>query len=450
MLTILRNAWKIPELRGKLVFTLIIIILYRLGTSVPVPFIDSYVLSDMFAAHGDTILGFMNILSGQAFERATLFALSISPYITASIVMQLLTIAIPALERLSKSGEEGKKKISQITRYATVALGLITGYGYYIFLLNGGALLPAGRTFFGGTVIVACYVAGASLIMWLGEKINESGIGNGISIILFANIISVLPVATANTVSRIWYAVVDLANDAEGASLGVVINEIVIALVILAVALVIVAFVVFMSNAERRIPIQYSKRVVGRKMYGGQNTHLPIKVNMSGVMPIIFASSIVSIPITIITFMGGDRASTGVMGFIHDFFSPTSVLYIVLTFLLIIAFSYFYISISFNPIEVSNNIKKNGGFIPGIRPGKPTSDFISKILRKIVFIGGLFLAVIAAFPLTANAISFAITMQGSAIAFGGTSLLIVVGVALETTREMEAQMTMRHYKGFLE
>ncbi|MCL2095886.1 MAG: preprotein translocase subunit SecY [Oscillospiraceae bacterium] len=448
MFATFRNAFKIPELRSKLIFTLIVVILYRLGTAIPVPFIDPVAMSTLFSEAGDTIFGYLNILSGNAFSQATLFALGIGPYITSSIVMQLLTIAIPALEKLQKSGEDGRKKITQITRYLTVVLGVITGYGYYVTLANGGVL--TNRHWFAGIVIVTCYSAGTSLIMWLGEKINESGIGNGISIILFANIVSRLPSGVFGQISNIIYPIT--SGNVTGNVAGAVAFEILTGLVILSVALVIVAFVVFMSNAERRLSVQYSKRVVGRKMYGGQSTYLPMKVNMSGVMPIIFASSMVSIPITVISFTSGGQSPTG--GFtrvLWNLFSTTSPLYIVLTFAFIIAFSYFYIAISFNPLEVSNNLMKNGGFIPGIRPGKPTTAYITKILNKIVLIGGLFLGAVAVFPLIVNAVSSAFNLGTfGAIAFGGSSLLIVVGVALETTREIEAQMTMRHYKGFLE
>ena len=449
MLTTFRNAFKIPELRLKLIFTLIVVILYRLGASIPVPFVDSTMMSELMASQGDSIFGYLNILSGNAFSQATLFALSISPYITSSIIMQLLTIAIPALEKMQKSGEDGRKQITQITRYVTVLLGIITGYGYYVTLANGygsGKSFLTNNHWFSGIVIVTCYSAGSALIMWLGEKINENGIGNGISIILFANIVSRLPSGVAQQIE-------DLVYTATGGSSANVASDMLFKIiqmaVVLVVALLIVAFVVFMSNAERRLPVQYSKRVVGRKMYGGQSTYLPMKVNMSGVMPIIFASSMVSIPATVIGFINNNP--TGALKVFKDLFSPTSPLYIVLTFVLIIAFSYFYIAISFNPLEVSNNLMKNGGFIPGIRPGKPTTTYITKILNKIVLIGGLFLGAVAVFPLIVNAVSKAFNVGTfGAIAFGGSSLLIVVGVALETTREIEAQMTMRHYKGFLE
>ena len=454
MITTFRNAFNIPELRKKLIFTLIIVLLYRLGASIPVPFVDPAGMSRLLESAGDTIFGYLNILSGNAFSQATLFALGIGPYITSSIVMQLLTIAIPALEKLQKSGEDGRKKITQITRYLTVALGVITGYGYYVTLANGMVDQSGMRVsfltnnhWFSGIVIVTCYTAGTSLIMWLGEKINENGIGNGISIILFANIVSRLPSgAAAQIQSLVYTATSGTATNVAGA----VAIELIRIVVIIAVALLIVAFVVFMSNAERRLPVQYSKRVVGRKMYGGQSTYLPMKVNMSGVMPIIFASSMVSIPITVISFIN-PNPTDGPARVLWNIFSTTSPLYIIMTFGLIIAFSYFYIAISFNPQEVSNNLMKNGGFIPGIRPGKPTVSYITRILNKIVLIGGLFLGAVAVFPLIINAVSSAFNWGTfGAIAFGGSSLLIVVGVALETTREIEAQMTMRHYKGFLE
>jgi preprotein translocase subunit SecY len=378
-----------------------------------------------------SIFQYLNILSGDAFSKATLFALSISPYITSSIVMQLLTIAIPALEKLQKSGEEGQKKITQITRYVTVALGLITAYGYYMYMRNYGVLTDKG--IFAAIVIIACYSAGTALIMWLAEKINENGIGNGISLILFANIVSSGPTIIAMLISYITSPILR--------SWGTVIAEVIIIL-----SVVIVVFVVFVTNSERRLPVQYAKKVVGRKMYGGQSTNLPIKLNMSGVMPIIFANSIVALPSTIALLFPTPKEGSFWYGF-QRFFSYSSWFYSILFFILIIAFAYFYIAISFNPIEVSNNLKKNGGFIPGIRPGKPTSDYITKVLGRITLIGAIFLGIIAVFPLIVNIASG--SSLGS-IAFGGSSLLIVIGVVLETFREIEAQMTMRHYKGFLE
>jgi len=374
-----------------------------------------------------SIFQYLNILSGEAFSKATLFALGIQPYITSSIVMQLLTVAIPALEKMQKQ-EDGKKKITQITRYVTVGLGLIMAYGYYMYMRSNKVLID--ESLFAAIVMIACYSAGTALIMWLGEKINESGIGNGISIILFANIVS----------SGVTMATVILNYLTSG------ISGIIIAVVIVVVALAIVTFVVFITNSERRLPVQYAKKVVGRKMYGGQSTNLPIKLNMSGVMPIIFANSIVSIPSTI-ALMFPTPAEGSFWYNLQHFFSFQSWFYAALFFVLIIAFAYFYIAISFNPVEVSNNLKKNGGFIPGIRPGKPTSDYITKVLGRITLIGALFLGFVAVFPLVVNMASG--SRLGS-IAFGGSSLLIVIGVVLETSRELEAQMTMRHYKGFLE
>lgn len=431
MLKTLQNAWKIPELRKKLIFTVVIVLLYRLGAVLPVPYINGDYLKEalMYGSDG-SIFQYLNILSGSAFAQATLFALSISPYITASIVIQLLTVAIPALERLSKDGEEGKKKLTQITRVVTVVLGLVTAFGYYMYMRNiGDNNVLTDRSVFAAVVIIGCYVAGTALVMWLAEKINEHGIGNGISIILFANILS----------SGFSIVGTFIGYIKEG-PWGIVIVE---AMII--VSLAIITFVVFITESERRLPIQYAKKVVGRKMYGGQSTHLPIKLNMSGVMPIIFANSIIALPATLALIIRPTEGS--LWDKFVNLFSSDSWLYAVLFMILIVAFAYFYISISFNPVEVSNNLKKNGGFIPGIRPGKPTSDYISKVLGRIVLIGAFFLCIVAALPLIANIISGG-ALQG--IAFGGSSLLIVVGVALETTRELEGQMTMRHYKGFLE
>ena len=438
MLKTLRNAWAVPEIRKKIIFTLFIIVLYRIGSQIPVPFVDAEKLNLLMSSSlngSGSVLEYLNILSGNAFARATLFALSITPYITASIVMQLLTIAIPALERMSKEGEEGRKKINQITRVVTVVLGLITAYGYYTYLGTAGydvlidSSLP---NWFRAVVIIACYSAGAALIMWLGEKINEKGIGNGISIILFINIISRAPSAAMT----LWNWCTD----------GV--TGVIKALVALVIAIAAVAFVVFITNSERRISVQYAKKVVGRKMYGGQSTNLPIKLNMAGVMPIIFANSIVALPGTIALMFGKTTSNTE--GFLKGFlsiFNYDSIFYVVIFVVLIVLFSYFYIAISFNPVEVANNLRNNGGFVTGIRPGKPTSDYITKILNKITLIGALFLSIVAAAPLIIN---MAAGNAVSGLAFSGTSVLIIIGVALETARELEAQVTMRHYKGFLE
>ena len=439
MFTTLKNAWRIPELKKKLLFTLFIIVLYRLGANILVPYVDPHVLSDTTAIFSGNIFQFLNMLSGGALAQATLLALGVSPYITASIVMQLLTIAIPALERLSKEGEEGRKKITAMTRVVTVALALITSIGYAIFLKSNNLLVVEDPTFFHYMVIVSCYCAGAALVMWLAEKINDSGIGNGISMILFANIIAgafSMVNSLINTVVQngkfVWWGLLLAIGEA-------------------VILIAIVMLIVWMTNAERRIPIQYAKRVVGRKMYGGQNTNLPIKVNMSGVMPIIFSNSIVAIPATFAMLFGGANATTGFAGFINKYFNSTSWAYLVVFLVLLIAFAFFYIAISFNPVEVANNLKSNGGVIPGIRSGRPTVEFIKKVLNRITFIGAILIAVVAGFPMIINNIAAAFgTTMFSALAFGGSSMMIVVGVALETVRELEAQMSLRNYKGFLD
>ena len=439
MFTTLKNAWRIPELKKKLLFTLFIIVLYRLGANILVPYVDPHVLSDTTRLFSGSIFQFLNMLSGGALAQATLLALGVSPYITASIVMQLLTIAIPALERLSKEGEEGRKKITAMTRVVTVALALITSIGYAIFLKSNNLLVIEDPTFFHYMVIVSCYCAGAALVMWLAEKINDNGIGNGISMILFANIIAgafSMVNSLINTVVQngkfVWWGLLLAIAEA-------------------AILVGIVMFIVWMTNAERRIPIQYAKRVVGRKMYGGQNTNLPIKVNMSGVMPIIFSNSIVAIPATFAMLFGGANAETGFAGFINKYFNSTSWAYLVVFLILLIAFAFFYIAISFNPVEVANNLKSNGGVIPGIRSGRPTVEFIKKVLNRITFIGAVLIAVVAGFPMIVNNIATAFELDiFSALAFGGSSMMIVVGVALETVRELEAQMSLRNYKGFLD
>ena len=430
MFQTLKNAWKVPELKSKLLFTLVIVILYRIGSVLPVPFVSPDVLTSFNQATAGSIFQYLNILSGDAFGRASLFALGVSPYITSSIVIQLLTIAIPALERLAKEGDEGKKKLTALTRLVTVALALITAIGYAIYLKNNGWLLT-GSNIFALIVIIACYCAGAALVMWLAEKINENGIGNGISMILFAGIVARGPAI----VSSLWSM---MFKDGKFSILGLL-----LVILSLAISLAIVGFVVFMTHSERRIPIQYAKKTVGRKMYGGQASNLPIKLNMSGVMPIIFANSIVAIPATIASFFPNSKFWQSV----NNFFNYNSIIYVVLFLILIIAFSYFYIAISFNPVEVANNLKKNGGSIPGIRPGRPTSDYITRVLNRITLIGAFFLAFIAVFPMIVNMVSGG---QFAGLAFGGSSLLIVVGVALETVRDLEAQMSLRHYKGFLE
>ncbi len=429
MLETLKNAWKIEELRKKILFTLLIVLLYRIGNAIPVPFVNVDALKMYFTQLENTMLGFMNVLSGGAFSSATIFALSIQPYINASIIIQLLCIAIPALERLSKEeGEEGRKKIASITRYATVGIGLLMGFAYFMLIKNNGLLVAeAQNNVWAAIVIILTFTSGSALIMWLGEQITEFGIGNGISIILFASIISRLPSSIISTIRNVasgslpWW---------------------VAALMYLG-ALAIIVLIVFVNDAERRLPVQYAKRVVGRKMYGGQSTHLPMKVNMSGVMPIIFASSIGTLPATIAGLTG---AKSG--GWVDTWFGNSSLIYAVIYFLLIIFFAYFYSTIQFNPIEVSNNLKKNGGYIPGFRPGKPTSEFIQKVLNKITLFGALYLGIIAVVPILISHFSNAAQLTG--LSLGGTSIMIAVGVALETVRALEAQMLMRNYKGFLD
>ena len=445
MIQTIKNAWKIPELRKKIMFTIFALLIFRLGTAVPVPFVDTELLGDYLGAMSDSIFGLMNAMSGGAFASATVFALGVQPYINSSIIIQLLTVAIPALERLQKEGgEEGRKKLAAITRYTTVGIALLQGFGYFTLLrvgTNGQSLLQLGdmNIVWAGIVIVLSFTAGSAFVMWLGEQITEFGIGNGISIILFAGIVSRVP----SMVQTMWIGV--QASFLESPGAGTFVLPWWGALLIVIGMLAIVVLIVFISNAERRLPVQYAKRMVGRKMYGGQSSHIPMKVNMSGVMPIIFAQSIASLPATIGMFAGWTTESDGFGGGLMRVFDTTGVLYSVIYFLLILGFSYFYSTMQFNPIEVANNLKKNGGFIPGFRPGKPTSDFIAKVLGKITLFGALYLAVIAIAPI----ITGAVIGQGG-LAIGGTSVIIVVGVALETTKALEAQMLMRHYKGFLE
>ena len=478
MFQTLKNAWKIPELKNKLLFTLLIVLLYRIGASIPLPWVSNEIYSAFQSAASGSMFQYLNLLSGDAFSRATLFALSVSPYITASIVMQLLTIAIPALERMAKDGENGKKKITAITRVVTVALALITAYGYTLYLENwdldmytSGIQSPmlytgggAAQLWFCRITLILCYCAGASLIMWLAEKINEKGIGNGISIILFANIVARVPQYLTSTIPSICeYLTYNVEQQVVSTILYVLIY-------ILSVAAIVAmfGFVVWFTGSERRIPITYAKRVVGRKMYGGQSSSLPLKLNMSGVMPIIFANSIVALPATAAAFFTyvpkkGDLLyfAKDFIAWLNDFFaqmtdvlSYTSPLYLIIFIALIIAFSYFYITISFNPVEVANNIQNNGGSVPGIRPGRPTIEYIKKILNRVTLIGGLFLCVVSGLPLLVTIIVNLIDANAAAsmseLAFGGSSLLIVVGVALETVRELEAQITLRNYKGFLD
>ena len=446
MIKTVRNAWKVPELRGKLLFTVFALLIFRLGSAIPVPFIDTATLSQHIQAQSASIFSLLNVMSGDAFAQATLFALSIQPYINSSIIIQLLTIAIPALERLQKEGgEEGKKKIAAITRYATVAIALIQAFGYYT-LINYYGLVDKG--IWPAIVIIAAFVAGSAFLMWLGEQITEFGIGNGISIILFAGIVARGP----NMVYSIYTGVVNWVNGVTYTeqNQAMVLHPAFILLILVGM-LLLVTFIVFMDGAERRIPVQYAKRVVGRKMYGGQSSHLPVKLAMSGVLPIIFAQSIASIPATIGMFVpSAQTKGSGWYNFLQ-IFDSRGVFYSIVYFLLIILFSYFYNTVQFNPIEVANNLKKNGGFVPGFRPGKPTSDFISKVVSRLTLFGALYLAVVALLPTIVGNIMLAVgSSAGRSLAIGGTSVIIVVGVALETVKALEAQLMMRHYKGFLE
>ena len=421
MIETLRNAWKIPELRKKLMFTALVLLLYRIGNVVPVPFIDVAALTSYFdSVLGDTILGLYNAMSGSAFSNGTVLALSIQPYINASIIIQLLTVAIPALERMAKEeGEEGKKKLTMITRCSTVGLGLLMGWAFYSMLNNYGVITKSG--FLPGLVIVLAFTAGSAVVMWLGEQINEFGIGNGISMILFANIISGLPSGLSTMLGMGWWAIL-------------------VAIVMVALVL----FIIFVNDAERRIPIQYAKRVVGRKIYGGQSTNLPIKVSMSGVMPVIFAQSICSFPATICAFFGITAASG--KWWYDLFFSNTSWIYAACYFVMIFFFGWFYAAIQYDSVEIANNLKKNGGFIPGFRPGKPTADFIQKVINKIVVFGSMYLGIVALLPIICGIL----IPNSTGLSIGGTSVIIVIGVALETVKAIEAQMLMRHYKGFLD
>ncbi len=436
MFQTLANAWKIVDLRKKILFTLFIVLIFRIGFSITVPFVDAGAMANITT---NSAMGYLSMLSGGGFTDASLFSLSITPYINASIIIQLLTVAIPALERMAKDGEAGRKKLGQITRYGTVILGLALGTMYYFMIRNNyKALVPEATKGFGawfaGITIILCFTAGSALVMWLGEQINEKGIGNGISILLFAGILSRGDDALVYLFYQLfWKAGIEQINN------GGLVN-VILAPVILILFILIVAFIVFITDAERQIPVQYAKRVVGRKMYGGQNTHIPIKVNMSGVMPIILATSIISVPTILAGFFGWK-------GWFFDFFSPSHPVYLVLMFVLIIAFAFFYVTIQYNPVEMANNLRRNSGAIPGFRPGKPTSDFIKRILSRVTFIGALALGVIALFPGLFGL--FAGNMY-TGLTLGGTSVMIVVGVALETTQQIESQMMLRHHKGFLE
>ena len=435
MIETIRKAWKVPELRKKLLYVAFILVIFRLGNNIPVPFINTTALQAYFNSASTSILGLMNVMSGGSFGTATMLALSIQPYINASIIIQLLTVAIPPLERLQRDGgEAGKRKLEAITRYSTLALGLLQGFGYYMLIRTNGFL--SNTSVWAAIVIVATFTAGSVFVMWLGEQITGMGIGNGISILLFAGIISRLP-------SAVFYMYEGAKNWAAGKESGgtdVVLHPAMIPVFLIGMILMLV-FIVYISLSERKIPVQYAKRVVGRKMYGGQATTIPIKVNMSGVMPIIFAQSIASVPATFAAFAGKTD------GWVNTWFANNSIPYAIIYFLLIIFFAYFYSTIQFNPVEVANNLKKNGGYIPGFRPGKPTSEFIQKVLNKITLFGAIYLGIIAIVPILISHFSNAAALTG--LSLGGTSIIIVVGVALETVRALEAQMLMRNYKGFL-
>lgn len=444
MIKTLRNAWKLPELRNKILFVIFALLIFRLGAAIPVPYINTEYLQQYMQANSGTIFGLLNTLSGSALSRATLFALSIQPYINASIIIQLLTIAIPALERLAKDGgEEGKKKIQSITRYTTLAIGLLQGFGYYT-LIKSYKLLE-NTSVWAGIVIVLTFTAGAVFLMWLGEQITEHGVGNGISIILFTGIVSRGPALIRTLFTSVRNYLTDTSGWTEEAQANLTTMHPAVCVLIIVGILLLVMFVVFVNNAERKIPVQYAKRVVGRKMYGGQSTFIPIKVNLSGVLPIIFAQSIAMIPATIGMFVPSSRVEgSGWYNFLQ-FFNSTSTIYAIIYFLLILAFSYFYATIQFNPVEVANNLKKNGGFVPGFRPGRPTAEYLGRVLSRLTFFGAIFLGIVAILPIIVERVTGI-----PSLSIGGTSVIIVVGVALETVRMLEAQMLMRHYKGFLE
>ncbi|WP_294552857.1 preprotein translocase subunit SecY [uncultured Pseudoflavonifractor sp.] len=455
MFKTVRNAWAIPELRKKILFTIFALLIFRLGSSVPVPWIDTKGLQDYLNAMSGSIFGLINAMSGNAFSMATVFALGVQPYINSSIIIQLLTVAIPALEQMQKEGgEEGRKKIAAITRYTTVAIALLQGFGYFTLINANGLVSGDLPTWLAGIIIVLSFTAGSAFVMWLGEQITEFGIGNGISVILFAGIVSRFPSMLMNMVQGVQKWSMHL-TDSEISAMGTtqgeafrnsLVHPAMIPLIVIGI-LALVVFIVFINDSERRIPVQYAKRVVGRKMYGGQSSHIPLKVNMSGVMPIIFAQAIASLPATIAAFIPGGSEST-----FMKVFDSNGLVYAIVYFLLILGFSYFYATMQFNPIEVANNLKKNGGFVPGFRPGKPTADFIHKVLNKITLFGAIYLAIIALLPIiTSNIINLVSGSQmGRSLSIGGTSIIIVVGVALETVKALEAQMLMRHYKGFLE
>ena len=468
MIQTIRKAWGIPELRKKIIFTLLILLIFRIGNAITVPYIDKGALALQLQSMGSTYFGLLNTISGGAFAMATVFALSIQPYINSSIIIQLLTVAIPALERLARDGgEEGKKKIQSITRYTTVAIAILQAVGYYFMIKRYNLLETGAEGVWPALVIIVTLIAGSSFVMWMGEQVNEFGVGNGISIILFAGIVARVPSMISSMIKGVqtWSSIRSGALTAEGlkasyqAAYSYYSEEQIQSMVdstmnsaiapwgivlMLVGMLALIVFIVFINDAERRIPVQYAKRQVGRKMYGGQSSNLPMKVSMAGVLPVIFAQSIASLPITVWSFIGVPEKGT-VSYSIYQAIDTKSVIYMVVYFMMIIGFSYFYSSIQFNPVEIANNLKKQGGFIPGFRPGKPTADFIKKVLNKVTMFGAIYLGIVAICPLILGKV-----VQNSALSIGGTSVIIVVGVALETVKMIAAQMLMRHYKGFLE
>ena len=458
MIQTIRKAWGIPELRKKILFTLLILVIYRIGSAIPVPYVNVDALKFYLDNMGTTILGLYNVMSGGAFATATVFALGVQPYINSSIIIQLLTVAIPYLERLAKDGgEEGRKKIQSITRYTTVAIAVLQAFGYYMMMRRYGTLAAGADGIWPALVIMVTMIAGSSFVMWMGEQVTEFGVGNGVSIVLFAGILSRVPTMISSAAGNIrtWSGIRNgsitmdslTAGGYSAAQAESVLNNAMApwgALLLVVGMLALIVFIVFINDAERRIPVQYAKRQVGRKMYGGQSSNLPMKVSMAGVLPIIFAQSIASLPITIWSFIGIPQEGT-VSRTIYNAIDTKSLVYIVVYFIMIIGFSYFYSSIQFNPVEIANNMKKQGGFIPGFRPGKPTVEFIKRVLNKITLFGAIYLAIVAICPLLAGKI-----IGSDSVAIGGTSVIIVVGVALETVKALESQMLMRQYKGFLE
>jgi len=454
----IRKAWGVPELRKKLIFTVLILLIFRIGNAITVPYVNVDLLQAQLESMGTTILGLYNVMSGGAFATATVFALGVQPYINSSIIIQLLTVAIPALERLARDGgEEGRKKIQSITRYTTVAIAILQAFGYYMMMKNYGLLATGADGVWPALVIMVSMIAGSSFVMWMGEQVTEFGVGNGVSIILFAGIISRVPnmisgmidgvrvhsgissgTMTLDSLTAAGYSQAQAQAQLDSAipAWGVVL--------LLVGILALIVFIVFINDAERRIPVQYAKRQVGRKMYGGQSSNLPMKVGMAGVLPVIFAQSIASLPITVWSFIGIPAEGT-VSRSIYNAIDARSFVYIVVYFIMIIGFSYFYSSIQFNPVEIANNLKKQGGFIPGFRPGKPTVDFIKRVLNKVTLFGAIYLAIVAICPILVSK-----AVGNSSVAIGGTSVIIVVGVALETVKALESQMLMRQYKGFLE